>query len=242
MASLILYFEGARGWMLVLGSIAAIFTGKSFAHLWYLYALIGIYLLLPVIKRFVDKADEIELVILIGTLFVLTIIVPSFERMTGINIAFTIPMGYTIFYLLLGYYFSIYIHIKRVWLLIIGIVGLKIILVFAAISGVFVQEFSYNYDNFIIAIDAALIFLLFKKFEGNDISEKIWAFDRLCFTVYLIHPIFIHFFYRYLHITPMYFGGHYKLMMPIFWIIFTLCGFLGSFILKKIPVLNAHIL
>ncbi len=58
MAALILIFDGVRGLPLVIGSIAAIFTGKSFAHLWYLYALVGIYLLLPVVKGFIDKAQE----------------------------------------------------------------------------------------------------------------------------------------------------------------------------------------
>lgn len=51
-------------------ALLQVFEGKSFAHLWYLYILIGIYLTLPVFRSYITKASKTELSMLLLVIFV----------------------------------------------------------------------------------------------------------------------------------------------------------------------------
>jgi surface polysaccharide O-acyltransferase-like enzyme len=51
-------------------ALLSVFEGKSFAHLWYLYVLIGIYLTLPVFKAFINSASRETIEVLLLVLFV----------------------------------------------------------------------------------------------------------------------------------------------------------------------------
>ena len=51
-------------------ALLQVFEDKSFAHLWYLYILIGLYLTLPVIKGFINSASRETLGTLLLVLFV----------------------------------------------------------------------------------------------------------------------------------------------------------------------------
>ena len=73
-------------------------------------------------------------------------------------------------------------------------------------------------------------------------NKVLWALDRLCFAVYLIHPLFIHFCYRFLKVTPLDMGKGYVLATVVFCLVFTMCSFAGSFILNRIKLLRENIL
>lgn len=94
--------------MLVM-TLYSVICGDSFSHLWYLYALIGTYMILPILKAFVDSDKEGKgLAVALVLLLVFDFVCPLVEGLTGGEIAFYIPMTYTIFYLLLGHYMVIY--------------------------------------------------------------------------------------------------------------------------------------
>lgn len=74
--------------------------GNSWAHLWYLYELIGIYLILPVIKSFTDNCARKELRNVILVLAVFNLCVPLIENLWG-EVGFYLPISaYSIVYLL----------------------------------------------------------------------------------------------------------------------------------------------
>ena len=54
-------------------------TGHSWAHMWYLYMLIGLYLITPVIKPFVVKASNKDWLAALGLFVCPVIIIPDFE-------------------------------------------------------------------------------------------------------------------------------------------------------------------
>ena len=242
MTSLILISNGVYGTALIKGAIIAFFTGQSFAHFWYLYTLIGIYLLLPLLKSFIANADKRDLEIIIIIMFVITIIIPAIERTIAVNIAFFIPLGYPVFYVLIGYYLEHYMRVKYTLLIILGIVITTIIYVSFVYNDIWVYELAQNYDNPITAIEASLIFLLFKSLNKRTIKKYVWVIDRLCFVVYIIHPVFIQFFYRYLHITPLSVGCSYQVAVIGMWLLFVVCSFLCGWVLKKIPILGKYVI
>lgn len=57
-------------------SVLNVLTGNSWSHLWYLYSLIGIYLVLPMLKAFVDKASRRDLETLLAILLIFNFAIP----------------------------------------------------------------------------------------------------------------------------------------------------------------------
>ena len=82
-------------------AILAFLSDTGFGHLWYLYALIGIYLIMPVLKKFVDNASEGEIQLVLCALFVLDFCFPLFSRLSNLKIAFNSQFLYPVFYFLL---------------------------------------------------------------------------------------------------------------------------------------------
>ena len=62
-----------------INSIIHFATGHSWAHMWYLYMLIGLYLITPVIKPFVVKASNKDWLAALGLFVCPVIIIPDFE-------------------------------------------------------------------------------------------------------------------------------------------------------------------
>lgn len=69
-----------------------VINGNSWSHLWYLYALIGLYFILPMLKAFVNNSDEETLLYLIGVIFIFSFVIKSIDKVSGTTIAFAIPI------------------------------------------------------------------------------------------------------------------------------------------------------
>ena len=240
-AGLMQYAKGGRGFDLVWKSFAAILTGESFSHLWYLYLLIGIYLIMPILRAFTEKAGEKENLYAVIILFVFTICVPTLNRICGWHIVFSVPLGYSVFYVLSGYYLMYCVKVRNKWPLICGIVLITGILIVFSCLEIFPEEWEQN-DNLLVAAEAVLFFCVFKEITLHRDNSLIWKADRLCFAVYLIHPLFIQFCYRFLGITPLSAGKWYAPAALGFGLFFTACSFLGSILLHRIKALHDYVL
>lgn len=109
---------------------------------------------------------------------------------------------------------------------------------------VIVDDFSgyVGYSSPIIAALSVVVFMLFKGLQIDDRwTERLWKIDRLCFGVYLIHPLFINFVYKFLKVTPVSFDK-YCLMVPVFWIFFVCCGISASWAMSRIKPLKKYVL
>ena len=104
----------------------------------------------------------------------------------------------------------------------------------------FTPEIWTQYDSPLIALLAASIFALFITKEWQS-TRKLWELDRLCFGVYLIHPLFIQFTYRVLRITPIKFPL-YPVMAVLIAMFFTCLAFGATWIIRKIPIMKKYIL
>lgn len=90
---------------MIIKSIVKVVEGNSWGHLWYLYALIGIYIILPFIKIVLNNTDKNTHKIILIILCVFNFCKGFIEKIIGISIAFNIPiMTYTVFYVITGYY------------------------------------------------------------------------------------------------------------------------------------------
>lgn len=227
---------------MLIQSIVKVIDGNSWSHLWYLYALIGIYFILPFIKIVLDNTDKKTHKIILLILFLFNFCKKFIEQIVGISIAFNIPiMTYTVFYIIMGNYlinneFKLEKNKKR--LLILLILETTIVIIINIYSKKALDFLGY--DPPIIAIFAITLFLMFKNLKIKE-SNYLWQMDRLCFCVYLVHPVFINFMYKFIKITPL----NIRIIpigITVFFMIFVIVSFVASFILNKIPFLRKNVL
>ena len=224
------------GKSLIINSLYSVFSGESFDYLWYLYALIGIYMILPILKAFVNSdVDGRNIRWALLLLMTFAFVVPFIEELTGGDIAFHIPMTYTVFYLLLGHYLNCH-QTLNMWVDVVVVIIFACLFAGAEIIGL--GGIKTYYSSPVTAVFSAFIFKLFRHLKARGNVERLWKIDRLCFGVYLIHPIFIHLSYRVLGLTPVSFRGLYPLTTFVFCLIFAFCSFIGTWVMIQIPFIK----
>lgn len=105
-AAIIEVTNNGIGPLIVTKSILGSITGNTSSHLWYCFLLIGIYLILPVLKLFIDKTDNREILYLLVVLFAFDFFIPFINIFLNKKIQFGIPFTYALFYLICGYYLT----------------------------------------------------------------------------------------------------------------------------------------
>lgn len=175
-----------------LGSIpGAIFNGTPFAHLWYVYMLVGMYAVTPFLKLIVNAISEFGLFVLTLCLFVASV----FNLFFGLEPEFFLLK----FLPFIGYYvagFYLY-RMKWVcpnWALLIVFLICGVVLLVSAGSGSLINGHPawvvfYDYLNPPIIVMSFSIFLLAKNGVFN--YPNFGKYARNTFGVYLIHPIFL---------------------------------------------------
>ncbi len=192
-------------------AVLNVINGKSWDHLWYLYTLIGIYLFLPVLKSFTDICSRKTLKYFLIVLFVVNLCFPMINDILSISIAFETPVKSTpVFYFLLGKYLDegipAFLQNKKRNLAAAAVI-LTAVTLACGFAGFYSFLYSIRRNSPIIAVTAILIFSAVKGTCPAKIQQGfLWKTDRLCFGVYLVHPVFIHFLYKFLKITPLSFG------------------------------------
>ncbi|TKC05662.1 hypothetical protein FA048_18290 [Pedobacter polaris] len=179
--------------MLTIGSTT--FAYRTTYHFWYIYMIIGIYLFIPILSKWIKNAKEKEIHYFL-LLWIVAIIIaqPLFSKyVPDFNLQYF--AGF-IGYVVLGYYLSIrnfenVKHIKAIALLIFATGVLLTVFgtyFLSLISGRFVIDlYTYFSPNVIIA--AVGLFLFFKHINlANPIWKAIRKFiNKHSFGIYFIH-------------------------------------------------------
>ncbi|MBE7020334.1 MAG: DUF1624 domain-containing protein [Ruminococcaceae bacterium] len=180
-------------------------------HLWFMYALIPIYLLLPFLKTLVDKMDKKQAIYLISLWMVCSVLYTTVQNLFPIkyktvltfNNSFNLNfIGGYIGFFILGYYLHVKdIKIKSRLLILIAIIDVAIISL-----GTYFATSYYNgyfegfkvYTGVFTTVLSICVFLLFKnlyanieKFSFCNVTEALSTFS---FPIYLVHNLIIDFF------------------------------------------------
>ena len=228
----------------IIAEMKKIISGPNVPHLWFLYSILGLYLITPILSSFVNNSDKntIKYFLIIGLIG--TSIYPAFIKIFGFGIG--IPLnnvsGY-IGYFILGYFLVEYpAEIKWHKYLIygFGLAGL-----FTTIFGTWLiafrtgapDQYFYNYFNIAVVSMSIAVFVFVRDvFINKKIFSKQFAVISKCsFGIYLVHMIIL----EVLAIV----GISSTLLHPAFGIPFTvLCLFslclLLICVLKKIKYIN----
>lgn len=77
--------------------------------------------------------------------------------------------------------------------------------------------------------------------EPQKLTEKlILNLSQLSFGIYLVHPVFLNIFYKFLHVTPA--AGNFALRFPLFFAVTFLAAAGTAWMMRKISLLRRYVL
>lgn len=174
-------------------------------HMWFLWLIVGLYMLVPILRKVVENRRVMEYFLLLS--FVFSFVIPFIFDLTKIFIPFLssiVSIGETYinnlhlsmlsaftFYFVLGYYLHttrVNKRIENTFILLgalssIGIAALTYFLFH--LKGILDMSF-YRYGTFLVSLESIAVFLLVKRL-GNVESKIVYSISKYSFGIYLIH-------------------------------------------------------
>ena len=190
----------------IIKSFVNVLYGKLWDHMWYVYAVIGVYIVLPLLKPFFVKSEFKDDIIVFLISFFYTIVVPilsdAFDYSIPIKFTVTGWIFYVIFGGLVGKYSQILIEKKRL----VTIVCLTLILLSnIAIIFKYMNEPGFHvvsYTSLSVALIAAAVFTIFAVQTMKNM-RMLLSLSSCCWGIYLVHPAFINFMIKVLDFNPI---------------------------------------
>ena len=240
------YFE----WFMLPMAVKHVLRGHSWSHMWYLYLILILYAVTPLMKWLLEKLPRAAVYGVMAVLALGVGVIPFIETLCSVKDGFALPLdGIYPFYYLCGY---VYATRKKkpgkqegTASLLLFVIVLLIQIGCRFMEGYHV-DMAYGYPLTILAA----IFLFDygwvrekkrnRKAESGRWRKAISWLCPLCFGIYLIHPIFLNFFYKFLKISIM----DFRLFVGIVaFFVVTLAGSVaGTWLLRKIPFLRKYVL
>lgn len=228
--------------------------GNAFYHLWFLYAVIGIYLVAPVFYAFLKQSNkkDIELLLLIS--FIINTVLPIISSKYWVQLGESFNFNYlsgSIFYFILGYYL---VNYDFKWLNKVPVAICCYLITSIIIAGCTVRAslqqgmhvtFYINTLWTLVIIQSTSLFVLVKKLYLNSkklpsvLGEVVNSLGNYFMGVYLIHAFVLEIYQRiwvvnYQTVNVVVYGIHL-----LFGGIFV---YLGSLVLikliRQVPILN----
>lgn len=182
------------------------YTGSGWSHLWYLYLIIGLYLILPALRAITKRCTEKELMyltvvgILVLSLFPLT-------KLFGIASGFYLHVN-TIYpvYFILGYMlFRNILIIRRNTAILFCIIGIAGIFfgTWAGLKGLIQNPtvLTGYASPFVIVLSTSIFSLVEKAKEpAEKMKSIVLNIDQCSFGIYLIHMVFVRLLLRYMQV------------------------------------------
>lgn len=196
-------------------------TGQAYYHLWFVYMILGLYIITPVLRVFLKNADDKDILYFISMWFLINSVFGAIKRFFNINIGIVVEVlkGFVGYYIL-GYYLSKVeikkkhrklIYISSLFCLAVTIIGTYLLTI--KNNGT-VDEYLYGYLSINVVVMPAAMFLLFKNIDWSAIFDQHTKLSRVVFNlssasfgIYLMHPIVM-------EILPRV-GISYKLIHPL---------------------------
>lgn len=230
----------------VIKALSNVLSGKLWDHMWYVYAVIGVYLVLPLIKPFFRESKLLDDLIVVSLSFTYTILLPYVKLVLGYSVPVSFIASGWVFYVMLGGLFGKYqaffIDRKRMTsltcVLLIVFSNLGIILKYIANPGFDVV----SYTSLSVALTASSVLVLATVQKG---CEK-WAAKGLvlrlsscCWGIYLIHPLFINLMIKLFKFNPI--DYFWYISIPITCVIMFSLSAVVTWVLRKIPLFKKYI-
>lgn len=174
---------------IALEAVVHLLTGKSWGHLWYVYALLGLYMLTLPLRALVARLDQRTFTLLLAAYYVAALVIPTGLWTQGEFQKSPFNIVPAVFYFALGWYVRRYVRLNSL-VLGGGAISLVALLTAAVMgaSGLALPEFC------LIAPYAVMIFCLFRRLARRPVGEVPAAalLADYSFGIYVVHPFFLH--------------------------------------------------
>lgn len=220
-------------------------------HLWFMNAILQVYLLIPIFQHLATKMSKDLLLYTIAVWLIPTAGLRLFEVLTGVGVTgYHLPARYLLDYggfLLLGYYIDQHVKLKRSWNWPLAGVAIVCAVMITWLKWLWrgaVHSFADNNLGVHMIIFGVAIFLWcknqeehFQKFFSHPkIARIIKSLSECSFGIYLLHLIVLTWFQKNSYLNGSWPNGW--LGVPMITVaIFVIC-WLTTALLRKIPLLK----
>lgn len=175
---------------IVADALYRLVTGRSWDHMWFIYALLGFYLITPVLRPWVAQASHKELAWVTWATVIMLLATRGLSARLPYSIYNVISMPHYLAYYLLGYYAHTYLELDGRWTA-LGLISLA-----AALYLKMGLEWHWVVDpaRGVIMPYTLLVFLAFKRFATRPVEDapSMALLADYSFGIYLVHPVFLH--------------------------------------------------
>lgn len=226
-------------------SFIGMLEGKTWNHMWYMYTLFGIMLIVPILRAIVIRfnQNEIKFFVIISGLFLS--IMPIVSHYCNFELGVELPFNsvYCV-YMLLGFWIdSGTIKIPKK-LSILGIIVSPIIITGLSVAEQLNWMDSSVWVGYSSPLIAAFAISCFGFAKNVDVVKEtkvntpaiIEVLGKYSFGIYIIHMLWINILYKLLKISP--FVPNALLGFMVMWILVIVASVVSSAIMKKIPILK----
>lgn len=222
---------------LFLKSITDVLTGNLWDHMWFLYSIIGVYLILPILKKFYANSTECEIKYFVALLFVFSILAPLIYEITDYKIPIELPASSSLFYVCVG---GLITKKKQNRNVAFSICGFCLCSVATFLLTIFVEEGTV-FIPLLNCISAVSLFLaVLSMASSNEEPKLIRSFSNCTFGIYLFHPFYINVMLKLLHIYPLQYS--HLIALTIACIVIIGLSFATTYMLRCIPFIKKFIL
>lgn len=241
------------GFSLSFYSFYSLFLTPAYYHLWYLYAIIGLYLYVPILRVLVQNSPKELLFYFVALWFIAVSIIPFFEKFSHIKSTIDLKMisGY-VGYLVLGHLLG-NIKITRtpffisilVFILTVALTSVATYIFTLRNKGIFVADF-YDYLSPNVVLMSASAFVIIKyMFEHTKVQEfslsnkLIKTLSSASLGIYLIHLMVLFVLQKGdlgFVLSPFSFNAVYSI--PVTTIITFSISFSIIYFIQKVPILR----
>ena len=238
-------------------AVTLFFSGHY--HMWFLFMIVGLYLIVPFLRPIVRDEKLLRYFLLLTLIF--TFLLPQiasamsllswqycaeFKALTG-KFYYHFTLGF-VPYFVLGYYLvrkEFSLTAKRV-LYALGVLGFVLTVVLTSFASRLqgaATELFYGYDSLNVLFVCVGLFVFAKEhLNFPNLSEKyhrcIRALSRWSFGAYLVHPLFIESFDIFLHFNTLSLNVFFS--VPLLTLIIGALSFLVSELLHQIPFVKKY--
>ncbi len=221
-------------------AVVNLLSGSTWDHLWYLYAMVGLYLLTPMARAYVADASRGQLRGLLAALFVLTMVVPTINAVFSLGLTqfyVTLPAAFT--YFLLGHYAHTYLRAES-RIVVAGVLCAVLsasLCVWQSTASVGSVSATYLPESPLVCATSLAVFLSLRGLLDSVpiSSHSVWStLSRHSFGIYVLHPIFLHLFILFVPLSALP-AGLYELSVALFSLVGALAG---TWVLRRLPLVG----
>lgn len=253
--------------MMIPEALKMTLTGHTWSHMWYLYLILFLYLITPLLKKVLRVLPVWGVGTVMAVIFLGSSVAPFLNKVLDSNSIPVLPDGGVYFlYYLCGYFFAVREVCvdkgRNVWLTAaVAVLALGMILS-RTLAGFSIQM-AYNYPFTVLL--AVLLFAAGWNGGGDGAALAAREKDRihriswqeagaLSFAVYLVHPVYVNLLYKFVKITPFTVleqcgvqsvaAGQAVLILLLaaFCLVVLALATATAWVLRKIPVLRKYVL